>query len=344
MISIVNDFNLKPYNTFGMDVKCDEWIEFTSADDIPQLLASIGDRPYLLIGSGSNMLFVEDYAGVVIHPRILDAGMSISPDGSVLLRAGAGIELDNLIESCARDGLWGLENLSGIPGEVGASAVQNVGAYGVEAKDVIVSVECYDTVEHRFLSFDGNDCGYEYRNSMFKHIENKGRYIITYVTYAIRPDGSPRLQYGNLHKLFEGKECISPSDVREAVIYLRNEKLPKVSEIGSAGSFFKNPIIGIDQFHAICDIANENSFGDVPHYILDEKIKVPAAWLIERCGLKGYSLGNAAVWHKQPLVIINATGKANPEEIIALEQLVIKNVESKFGITLEPEVEHIKSI
>lgn len=343
MITSITDFNLKPYNTFGMDVKCSRWIEYTTSEDLYQLPPMIGTDRFINIGGGSNLLFLGDFDGCVLHSRILDVDARIDAAANHVLRVGSGVVMDELIEQCASSGIWGMENLSGIPGEVGASAVQNVGAYGVEAADFITKVECYDMKTGAFRQFDVSECGYGYRTSVFKEPDNKERFIITYVTFCLKSDRNAVLEYGNLSAALTGCE-LTPMSVRNAVMAMRNAKLPSVSETGSAGSYFKNPIVSPGEFERIETINREMNGADskVPHFMIgDSGVKVPAAWLIDQCGLKGYSLGNASVWHLQPLVIVNATGKAHPDEIVALERHVIGCVKNKFGIELHPEVEHI---
>ena len=263
----------------------------------------------------------------------------------VLVSVGAGVVFDDFCDWAAKEGLWGVENLSYIPGEVGASAVQNIGAYGVEVKDVIKTVYCYDTVEEEFVNFDVEDLEYGYRDSAFKDPEVKGRYIVTHVVFALSRNPQPKLDYGHLKEAVEaaGTE-ITPALVRKVIIKIRKEKLPDPSVMGSAGSFFKNPVISAEHFARIEAAAKAELGSDckVPHYDLpDGTVKVPAAWLIEQCGWKGKRSGNAAVYDKQPLVIVNYTGEAFPEEIISLERRIIASVKAKFDIILHPEVEHI---
>jgi UDP-N-acetylmuramate dehydrogenase len=268
-----------------------------------------------------------------------------------------------------------VENLSYIPGEVGASAVQNIGAYGVEAKDVIHKVYCYDTVEEEFVNFSVEECGYGYRDSIFKNPEIRGRYIVTHVVFALSREPRPQLGYGHLrdavmavvgvsddprllqrHPLAVGGMSqetsttatndprITPLIIRKVIIKIRKEKLPEPSVMGSAGSFFKNPVISLEHFQRIEAAAKAEHGVDakVPHYDLpDGTVKVPAAWLIEQCGWKGRRSGGAAVYDKQPLVIVNYTGDAYPEEIIGLEKRIIASVKAKFDIELHPEVDHI---
>ena len=333
-----------------------------------------------------------------------DAGAENARD-VVLVSVGAGVVFDDFCAWAAKEGLWGVENLSYIPGEVGASAVQNIGAYGVEVKDVIHKVYCYDTVEEEFVHFDVEECGYGYRDSIFKNPEIKGRYIVTHVVFALSRDPRPVLDYGHLKEAViammnkttgqTGSDDIkddsdviadqignlTPSLIRKVIIKIRKEKLPEPSVVGSAGSFFKNPVISLEHFARIEAAAKAEHGPDykVPHYVIECQcvpetpsqaslgpspypgvgkcplhtigtpiqeerrigVKIPAAWMIEQCGWKGKRSGGAAVWEKQPLVIVNYTGEAYPEEIIGLEKRIIASVKAKFGVDLHPEVEHV---
>ena len=242
---------------------------------------------------------------------------------------------DDFIANVAGNGLWGPENLSLIPGEVGASAVQNIGAYGVEAKDIISGVVCLDTSDWTKTVFKVGECAYGYRDSRFKH--ERGRYIITSVLFRVTRKYSPKLDYGGVRAALEGRDlqALTPMDVREAIIGIRNAKLPDPAQIGSAGSFFKNPVISREHFEIFAT-------PDTPHYDLpDGTVKVPAAWLIDQCGFRGKTLGGAQVYEKQPLVIVNASGNATPEEVITLENQIIAAVQDRYEITLHPEVDHI---
>lgn len=330
-----HNYDLSGHNTFGMKVSCDTYVEYSSAQELQSLDFDKLPKPWLHIGAGSNLLFTGDFHGTVFHSAIrfvkyLDMGLD-----EVLLTVGAGVVLDDLVKEACGYGLWGLENLSYIPGEVGAAAVQNVGAYGVEVKDVIAGVVCFDVQERKKAVFKTPECAYAYRDSMFKH--EKGRYIVTSVLFRLTRKYSPKIEYKGLSELFAAKENITPVQIREAVVRIRKEKLPEPSETGSAGSFFKNPVLSGAQFAVVAQ-----GYDSVPHFILDGGyVKVPAAWMIEQCGFKGYKLGNAAVYDRQPLVLVNATGKAAPEEIIALEARIVEAVKDKFGVELHPEVEHI---
>ena len=286
------------------------------------------------------------------HPECSPVILSGSEGSAapVLVSVGAGVVFDDFCQWAAQQGLWGVENLSYIPGEVGASAVQNIGAYGVEVKDVIHTVYCYDTVEEEFVSFPVQECGYGYRDSIFKDPQIKGRYIVTHVVFALSSEPQPRLEYGHLAVAVaeatsdSGDPLLTPSLIRKVIIRIRKEKLPEPSVMGSAGSFFKNPVITLNHFRKIEAEAKAEYGPDykVPHYDLpDDMVKVPAAWMIEQCGWKGRRSGGAAVYDKQPLVIVNYTGEAYPEEIIGLERRIIDSVNQKFGVGLHPEVEHI---
>ena len=363
--------DLTKMNTFGMKVKARCFIEYDSVADLVDIEFEELARPVLHIGGGSNLLFTDDFKGTVLHSKVnfieilddchfdqsSDCHFDQSSDchfdqaqrveKSLLVSVGAGVVFDDFCAWAAKEGLWGVENLSYIPGEVGASAVQNIGAYGVEVKDVIRTVYCYDTVEEEFVSFDVSECGYGYRDSIFKDPEIKGRYIVTHVVFALSRTPQPKLDYGHLNeavKAAAGDGVLTPAIIRRVIIKIRKEKLPEPSVMGSAGSFFKNPVISAGHFARI-EAAAKAEYGPdykVPHYDLPEgAIKIPAAWMIEQCGWKGKRSGNAAVYDKQPLVIVNYTGDAYPEEIIGLEKRIIESVKKKFDIALQPEVEHI---
>jgi len=253
----------------------------------------------------------------------------------------AGVIFDEFCAWAAAEGLWGPENLSLIPGEVGASAVQNIGAYGVEAKDIIADIRAYDRQEGRFVHIDPANCAYGYRTSRFK-TEWKGRYIITAVTYRLSKEPRPILDYGGIRKALPDIP-LTPQIIRDTIIGIRNQKLPDPAVTGSAGSFFCNPVISQEHFARIVEIARQDNGPEyqVPHYVVGDQIKVPAAWMIEQCGFKGAVNGGAQVYPRQPLVIVNASGEASPEEIIGLEERIIDTLAGKYGITLHPEVEHI---
>ena len=336
MVRIEDNKDLTALNTFRMKVSCRCFLEYDSLEDLFRTDFDSLPKPVIHIGGGSNLLFTGDFPGTVMH-SCLRFLRTVGDDGDdILVEAGAGVKFDDFVDWACSMGYWGAENLSLIPGEVGAAAVQNIGAYGVEVKDIIVRVNCFDLRTRDMVVFENKDCRYGYRTSFFKEEENKGRYIITEVLFRLTREYSPKLDYGNLRAAFTGKDIHLPGDVRNAVIGIRRSKLPDPEVTGSAGSFFKNPVVSRDHFESIC--AAE---GEVPHFDLEEGVKIPAAWMIERCGFKGRVLGGAAVYEKQPLVIVNNSGEASPQEIIALEKSIMEAVKDRFGIELHPEVEHI---
>jgi UDP-N-acetylmuramate dehydrogenase len=339
----IENYDLGAHNTFGMKVKAALYIEYDSVDELMSLDYKSLPQPIFHIGAGSNLLFTKDFPGTVLHSNIkyikyVDMGLD-----EVLLTVGSGVVFDDFIANVAGNGLWGPENLSLIPGEVGAAAVQNIGAYGVEAKDIISGVVCLDTKDWTKTVFKVGECGYGYRDSRFKH--ERGRYIITSVLFRVTRKYSPKLDYGGVRNALEGYDlnALKPTDIREAIIRIRNAKLPDPAEIGSAGSFFKNPVISREHFERILNAeCPQGSHADIPHYDLpDGTVKVPAAWLIDQCGFRGKKLGGAQVYEKQPLVIVNASGSATPEDVLALENEIIAKVKEKYDIVLHPEVDHI---
>lgn len=338
MIITHQNYDLTGITTFAIPAKCGCFIEYDSADDIPFILSTLRkDVDFLHIGAGSNLLFTSDFPGVVAHSTIKGIEIIEEDPSGVKVRVGAGVKMDDFISwACDRE-LWGVENLSGIPGEVGASAVQNVGAYGMEAADAIIEVNAYDREKNEFVTIPCEECHYTYRGSIFKRPELRGCYIIHSVVYRLSAIPVPHLSYPALRECFETTPT-SPRQVRDAVISIRDSKLPDPHVTPSAGSFFKNPVISDSQLEHICKVEGNDTF---PHYRTDEGWKIPAAWLIERCGWKGYSTGNVAVWHLQPLVIVNPQRKASANEVLNLERQIVDSVFVKYGVTLDPEVEHI---
>ena len=337
----IENYDLSAQNTFRMKVRCALYIEYDSVEELMSLNIKALPQPVFHMGAGSNLLFTGDFPGTILHSNIkfikyVDMGLD-----EVLLTVGSGVVFDDLVANVAGNGLWGPENLSLIPGEVGAAAVQNIGAYGVEAKDIISGVVCLDTSDWTKTVFKVGECSYGYRDSRFKH--ERGRYIITSVLFKVTRKYSPKLDYGGVRAALEGRDlsALKPTDVRDAIIGIRRAKLPDPAEIGSAGSFFKNPVVSREHFEKIAaaeaalnpsapgkgpgrvpqgepnpGIAcpqSQASAAEVPHYDLpDGTVKIPAAWLIDRCGFRGAKLGGAQVYEKQPLVIVNASGEASP--------------------------------
>lgn len=330
------NYDLSGLNTFRIKARCALYIEYDTVDELKALDYKSLPQPIMHIGAGSNLLFTKDFPGTILHSgvkfiKFVDLGLD-----EVLMTVGAGVVFDDFVAKTCEAGLWGAENLSLIPGEVGAAAVQNIGAYGVEVKDIIAGVVCLDTSDWSKIIFKTPECRYAYRDSMFK--QQKGRYIITSVLFRLTRKYSPKLDYGGVRAaLGENTSNLTPGQLREAIIKIRRQKLPDPAEIGNAGSFFKNPVMPRRQYEAIVQTE-----GEVPHYDLpDEMVKVPAAWMIERCGFKGKRLGGAQVYEKQPLVIINANGEADAQDILDLEKQIITEVKRRFGVELHPEVEHV---
>ena len=332
MIKIQENISLLPFNTFRMDVKAKLFAEYSSVEELKSLLSEHRNERILHIGAGSNLLFTKDFDGLVLHSAMKRARALDEDSDTVLIEADNGLVLDELIAQLCDMGLSGMENLSYIPGEVGSSAVQNVGAYGVEAKDVIVRVKALDVETLEEKIFENAECHYGYRDSIFKN-ELRGKYIITHVIYRLNKHLNPQLDYGHLRE--EAGENPTAMSIREAIIRIRQQKLPEVSEIGSAGSFFKNPVVPKEVYEKIAAEYNQ-----VPHYEQDGGVKIPAAWLIEQCGFKGQTLGGAQVYAKQPLVIVNANN-ASPDDIVELAHSIINAIQKRFGISLSPEVNYI---
>lgn len=316
-----------------MDVMADRLIEFANEDELKSALTG-AVKPLLFMGGGSNLLFLNNYSGTVLHSVIDNINIVAEDDNSVSVRVGSGVVWDDFVAYCVEKGWWGVENLSLIPGEVGASAVQNIGAYGVEVKDVLQSIEAISVDDLSKRIFTNAECNYAYRDSIFKK-SLKGKYVITYVTYRLSKTANPNIGYGALKSVLS--ENPSLKEIRDAIIAVRNSKLPDPKVYGNAGSFFMNPVIPMEQF-----VALQSRYPDIPSYpASDGYIKVPAGWLIEKSGWKGKSLGNTAVYEKQALVLINRGG-ATGMEVKHLADTIIEDIKEIFGITLHAEVNYIE--
>lgn len=321
-----------------MDVKAAHWVEYASVSELRTLLMFMKTEwaklPWIHIGGGSNLLFASDYyKGVVMHSAIKGWQVVHEDDTCLHLRVGAGVVWDELVAYTVSQGWGGMENLSLIPGEVGASAVQNIGAYGVEVKDLIVEVETVETTLGQPYVFSVKECGYAYRQSAFKGPLGK-RFVITHVTYRLQKKPLFHLDYGNIRAELEhmGGE-VSLENVRQAVINIRESKLPDPQVVGNAGSFFMNPVVSRQVMERI-----REDYPQVPFYeVDDERVKIPAGWMIEQCGWKGRSLGRAAVHDKQALVLVNLGG-ATGREVMDLSEAVRHDVREKFGVEIYPEV------
>lgn len=337
------NYNLLDYNTFGFNVKCRRFVEYGSTDEAKKLVGSLteADKPLLIIGEGSDLLLTGDYNGTVVHSGI--KGIQIEESGSdnenVLVRCGSGEIWDDIVAWSLKHNLYGAENMSIIPGEVGASAVQNIGAYGVEAMDLITDVEAVEISTGKVCHFTNQQCQYSYRQSRFKH-EWKNKYLVTYVTYRFSKTFTPKLDYGNIRSALASKGIINPTaeDVRNIVIEIRNAKLPDPKVQGNAGSFFMNPIVDEETFEKLMAKFPELRYYEMPLKDGSSKeYKIPAGWMIDQCGWKGKSLGPAAVHDKQALVLVNKGG-ATGNDVVKLMHAIQRDVKAKFGLELYPEV------
>jgi UDP-N-acetylmuramate dehydrogenase len=329
--------SLLPYNTFGIDVKADFFIEYDSIADLQETLQLdvVKSNRVLHIGGGSNLLFLGDFNGVILHSAIKSIEKVGEDVDSVFLEVGSGVVWDDLVAYCVDNGWGGLENLSLIPGEVGASAVQNIGAYGVEVQDVIVAVNAVEVANAVARTFSNAECRYGYRNSIFKN-ELKGKYIITTIVFRLDKKPVFKLNYQHLEEAVLNAGGVNLQNIRKTIIATRESKLPDPKVSGNAGSFFMNPVIAKDHFNSL-----KEKYPQIPHYYVSEKEeKVPAGWLIDQCGWKGKQIGHAGVHDKQALVIVNKGGASGAEIVYLAEQIQL-SVKEAFGIVLHPEVNYI---
>jgi UDP-N-acetylmuramate dehydrogenase len=328
----LSNYSLLHHNTFGIDAKCSRYLEYSTvaeAQEVAKILRA-SDTPYIIIGGGSNLLLTKDYDGIVVRSTVNGQLSTVNSQ----LTCGSGEVWDDVVAYCVAHQLYGAENLSLIPGDVGASAVQNIGAYGVEVKDLITAVEAVEIATGDIRVFSKEECGYAYRDSRFKH-EWKNRYLITHVTYQLQVVFEPRLDYGNIRAELERKGITQPTaqQLRQEIIDIRNAKLPDPKVMGNAGSFFMNPIVTKEKYEQLA-----SQYEGMPHYTVDaDHEKIPAGWMIEKCGWKGKSMGRAGVHDKQALVLVNRGG-ATGQEIVALCETIQRDVKEKFGIEIFPEV------
>ena len=333
MIREFNEINLASRNSFHVEQSARRLIEFDCEED---LLSIFGREPigrWMVLSGGNNILFTEDYDGVLLTP----VSQRIEPveenDERVVVRVGAGVEWDDLVAWAVERGLWGLENLSLIPGKAGAAPVQNIGAYGAEAKDVIRSVRFYDTMEGAMRTLGREECAFGYRESIFKQ-ELKGRVVITEIEIELSKRANPRLGYGDVEREVERLGGATLANIREAICSIRRSKLPDTAVLGNAGSFFKNPVVE----RAVAERLLAD-YPEMPHYAAADpaKVKLAAGWLIDRAGLKGYREGAVGVHERQALVLVNHGG-ATGGEVIALARKVQAVVKQTFGVEIDTEV------
>lgn len=333
MIRHFTEHPLAEMNSFHAREHSAHIVEFDQPSDLDIIFAE-GNAPgkWFVLGGGNNILFTTRYDGVLIHPVGKNLTIIAEDEQTLSLRADAGIEWDDMVAWCVERGLWGAENLSLIPGTIGASPVQNIGAYGAEAKDIITRVNYFNTAEKKHLSLSKEECHLGYRESIFKH-DLRGRAIITSVEFTLHKEPRPNLGYGDLQREVEARGGATLANIRDAVCAIRRSKLPDTAEIGNAGSFFKNPVVD-------AAIAEEllARYENMPTYpAADGCRKIAAGWLIDQAGMKGYRKGNVGVHNRQALVLVNFGG-ATGNEVIALAQEVQRAVFEKFGIRIEPEV------
>ena len=327
----LRDYSLLAHNTFGIEAYCSRFLEYETAVEAQQVAEILRDTslPYIIIGGGSNLLLTRDFPGIVVHSAV--KGWDIA---GCRMACGSGETWDDIVAISLQNGLYGAENLSLIPGDVGASAVQNIGAYGAEAKDFIREVHAVDIATGRLCIIDRDDCQYGYRQSRFKH-EWKNRFLITMVVYEFSDTFQPRLDYGNIHSELERQGIVEPTpqQLRQVIIDIRNAKLPDPKVQGNAGSFFMNPVVSRRKYEELSSL-----YPQMPHYTIDAAHeKIPAGWMIEQCGWKGKALGRAGVHDKQALVLVNLGG-ATGQEIVDLCETIRKDVSDQFGIDIHPEV------
>lgn len=330
-------YSLTDHTTFGIEAVADRFVEYESVNELLSLLPELQKTPFLQIGAGSNLLFTKPFSGIVLHSGM--KGISVRENGEqVLLKAASGEVWDDVVAYAVNHGWSGMENLSAIPGEVGASAVQNIGAYGMEAKDLIVEMEALEVSTGQIQVIPNEACCYGYRHSIFKDLW-KGRFILLSVTYRLQKTFMPKLDYGNIRTELERKwgadyeKQLTLAKLREVITDIRHAKLPDPKVLGNAGSFFMNPVVSRD-LHMLL----EKSGLTLPFYDVDEdRVKIPAGWLIEQCGWKGRRVGNAGVYEKQALILVNHGG-ATGQEIVELSDAICRDVKLKFGITIRPEV------
>jgi UDP-N-acetylmuramate dehydrogenase len=327
------DVSLKPFNTFGIDVRSALFSSFSSIEELIDLLPAIRNTATLISGGGSNMLFTKDFDGLFVRNCIKGIKEIERTETHVILEAGAGENWHDFVISCVHQGFGGLENLSLIPGTVGAASIQNIGAYGVEAKDSIAVVTAYDTQSAQFITLQNSDCAFAYRTSLFK--KDKTRYIISSVQFVLQKQPLFRTEYGAIKEVLHQKNNKQPSlaAISSAVIQIRSEKLPDPKKLGNAGSFFKNPTITKDLYEVL--VAKYPKI--IAYPITDDTYKIAAGWLIEACGWKGIQKGSVGCYEKQSLVIVHYNNGPGME-IFDFSEEIIQSVLAKFEILLEREV------
>ena len=329
----IENYSLLAHNTFAIDASCSRYVEYSSIEEARQVAMQLVE-PFLIIGGGSNLLLTRDYEGTVVRSAIKGCEIVSQTDSEVLVRVGSGEEWDAIVAKFVEHGWHGAENLSLIPGDVGATAVQNIGAYGAEACDIIKEVEMVRISTGEVVTVAAADCHYGYRQSRFKK-EWKNCFLITHVTYCLQRSFHPQLDYGNILSELQRRGIAHPTaaQLREVIISIRREKLPDPKVEGNAGSFFMNPVVSREKFESLLEL-----YPQMPHYHVDEQHeKIPAGWMIDQCGWKGRTVGRAGVHARQALVLVNRGG-ATGREIVDLCDAIRKDIFDRFGIDIHPEV------
>ena len=337
MCKIQKNISLLPYNTFGIYAKADYLLEYSSIDDLLEGLENeiVKNNKVLAVGEGSNLLFVNDFKGVILHSKIKSINVFYENDECAWIEAGSGVLWNDFVKFCVSEKYYGAENLSLIPGQVGAAAVQNIGAYGVEIKDIVDRVCAVNVASGKIRVFTNEECNYDYRDSVFKN-SKKDKYIVTSVVFKLSKKERYCFDYKHLKEETEKYGQVSLTNVRQAIVNIRTQKLPDTDVLGNAGSFFKNPYCCIEHFNYL-----QKKFPNISFYAVNEEVvKLSAAWLIEQSGCKGKQIGNAAIYEKQPLVIVNQ-GNATAIDIVKLAENVQQTVFEKFAVKLEREVNYI---
>jgi UDP-N-acetylmuramate dehydrogenase len=337
-MQVQENISLKPYNTFGIDAKARFFTTFSNTSQLEERLSAatleLPTPKCLILGGGSNILLTKDFDGLVLKNEIRGIEVVKEDAEHVYIKAGAGENWHQFVLYCVQNNYAGIENLSLIPGNVGASPMQNIGAYGVEIKEVFEELDAFHIQDKSVVKFSVSDCAFGYRESVFKN-KYRGRFVITSVTYRLNKTPKFHTSYGAVQQELEkmGVQELSIQAVSQAVINIRSSKLPDPKEIGNAGSFFKNPQIVKEDFQQLKQL-----YPHIPSFPVDDlHTKVPAGWLIEQCGWKGYRNGDAGCYPKQALVLVNY-GSASGKEIFDLSEAILQSVKSKFGIELEREV------
>ncbi len=336
MINIQQNISLKKYNTFGINAIASKYCEIAEHNDIPELIQSgiISSMPYFVVGGGSNLLFTSDFDGLIIKSNLKEIEIIEDSGDDIIISAGSGLNWHQFLKYCIANNYYGLENLSKIPGTVGAAPVQNIGAYGAEQKDCFHSLTAVNLTSGERIELTNADCKFDYRFSIFKTDEFRNKYFVESVRYKLSHKPTINANYKDIQVKMNNENIANPDAkyIFKAIEEIRDAKLPDPDKVGNAGSFFKNPIVSLNKFTEL-----QLQYEAIPSYPDNAGKKIPAAWLIENCGLKGYRIGDAGISDKHSLILVNY-GNSSGTEIFNLSEYIIAKVLEKFGIMLEREV------